>query len=342
MDIQGDIRSRAQRAVQQAMTDGYGRCLEVEFPPLLGGQRSASQFDDFDNIQELDQNRDWCVQFAPQLLPFAKSLFQKRSNSEDPWIWLIFGDSKECQLAQEEWSGQRYQQAAKFTTIEAVTKLYTSTNTNSNDSSSSSYSAPWGAAFASTMSKLLGKSQDESANSLVKQQADSSYSSNASSTTTASAATPAIHLICQPGNGGPVEDWINIQVLHTCAWNPSVVTIVVNGALDKVRDGYYPSFAFPKLAKTIPFYQSFTQAFYLKPIYEQGLYGWLYRQYPEPWQVILQTKQDEEEAIKIISNRRQRGGRLVEERIALISEQRPTYRQAVQALVQAAAKESNE
>ena len=28
---------------------------------------------------------------------------------------------------------------------------------------------------------------------------------------------PTVHLVCQPGNGGPVEDWCNVETLHTNA-----------------------------------------------------------------------------------------------------------------------------
>lgn len=44
------------------------KLLEVEFPPLLGGEKSKSQFDDFDNIQELDRNKDWTMLLAPMFL----------------------------------------------------------------------------------------------------------------------------------------------------------------------------------------------------------------------------------------------------------------------------------
>ena len=35
---------------------------------LLGGYQSKSQFDDFDNIQELDKNKDWTMLLAPMFL----------------------------------------------------------------------------------------------------------------------------------------------------------------------------------------------------------------------------------------------------------------------------------
>ena len=66
--------------------------------------------------------------------------------------------------------------------------------------------------------------------------------------------------------------------------------VIVNGALDKVRDGYYPAVFFPKLAATVDrFYKRFDSAFYLKPITDKGIYGWLFRVYGEPWQIYLQT-----------------------------------------------------
>ena len=64
--------------------------------------------------------------------------------------------------------------------------------------------------------------------------------------------------------------------------SPDTVMVIVNGALDKVRDGYYPGIFFPKLAATVDrFYKKFESVFYLKPISDKGVYGWLYRVYPE-------------------------------------------------------------
>jgi hypothetical protein len=69
-----------------------------------------------------------------------------------------------------------------------------------------------------------------------------------------------------------VEDWINCEILHnaasgtnsvggggigaTTATTTTTTTVIVNGALDKVRDGYYPSIFFPhwrqRLIDSIP------------------------------------------------------------------------------------------
>jgi hypothetical protein len=40
-------------------------------------------------------------------------------------VWLILPDSKERELAKQEWQGGRYRNAAQFTTIEAATEHYT-------------------------------------------------------------------------------------------------------------------------------------------------------------------------------------------------------------------------
>ena len=84
---------------------------------------SKSQFDDFDNIQELDKNKDWTMQLAPTFL--GEQEYQKGR------VWLIFPDLKECELAKAEWAGQRYQEAT-FTTIQAVTN-YLATGVNNNE-----------------------------------------------------------------------------------------------------------------------------------------------------------------------------------------------------------------
>ena len=61
--------------------------LEIEFPPLLGGDQSKSQFDDFDNIQELDKNKDWTMLLAPLFL--GETMYQNGNT------WLIFpGESQ--------------------------------------------------------------------------------------------------------------------------------------------------------------------------------------------------------------------------------------------------------
>ena len=261
LDIQQEFRTLAKKAVQAAIdaskkSSNKAPRLEIEFPPLLGGDKSKSQFDDFDNVQELDSNKDWTMQFAP--------MFFDQKSYADGKTWLTFPDLKECELARKEWQGGRYQ-AATFTTIEAATEFLVG---------GGSYDAPWGAAIANVANKVLGAGDKGGDAGLL-------GDSKALDTLREGENSPStLNLVIQPGNGGPVEDWINCEKISDAS--PETVMVIVNGALDKVRDGYYPGVFFPKLATTVDrFYKNFESAFYLKPISDKGVYGWLYRVYPE-------------------------------------------------------------
>jgi hypothetical protein len=306
-DIPGKLRQIAAPAIDRAIADGI-LLLEVDFPPLLG--EAKSNFDDFDNLSELDANRDWCVQLIP--------LLRSRSSS----AWLIFPDDKECELAKREWTGQFYRKNTKFTSIRAACEAV-----------GAKFTKAWGTRLAETANRVVQGGDGILADSsmLDDLNADSSSSN-----------TPFLQLVCQPGNGGPVEDWINVECLHnhhrrvdstavsssSIQQQPPVPTCIVNGALDKVRDGYYPSIFFPALAQKTDFYRTFEGAFVLKPITDKGVYGWLFRVYPEPWQVILQT-----------ASRNSKGKVVVTDTVVFTSNTRPSYTQAVQALVLAALKQ---
>ncbi|GAX09652.1 hypothetical protein FisN_19Lh117 [Fistulifera solaris] len=290
LDIQGEFRKIAAKAILQAIRDGQTQ-LEIDFPPLIGGGSSKTAFDDFDNIQELNANRDWCVPLAPQIVLPSKQQ------------WLILPDDKECELAQKEWGGgQLFRRSAKFTSIRAALVQV---------AGESQVTKAWGSTIAATLNKLSG------GDGIL---ADSSLLDDLSDTVD----LERLYLVCQPGNGGPVEDWINVEQLHRSSPR-NTVTCIVNGALDKVRDGYYPALFFPALAKTVPFYQDFEAVFFLKPISDKGLYGWLYRVYPEPWQVILQIPEQQQKGSQSVIS--------VQELVALTSTKRPSYSDAVQAMV---------
>lgn len=318
LDIQGDFRKLAKEAVSAAINDkkntGQESLLEIEFPPLLGGDKSKSQFDDFDNIQELDSNKDWTMQFAPLF-------FDSTTNSGNEYIdgktWLIFPDLKECELARVEWQGSRYN-AATFSTIEAVTEFL---------DGEGSYSAPWGAAIAKGVNSIMGSAtaSDKEGDAGLLGDTDSL---SALPTDDSGRPIPAtLNLVIQPGNGGPVEDWINCEKIYNAA--PDSTMVIVNGALDKVRNYYYPSIFFPKLAATVErFYKKFDSVFYLKPISDKGVYGWLYRVYPEPWQVVLQT-------VKEGKN----GANYVEDTVVYVSEERPSYNEALSRMLEGARKQ---
>jgi len=88
MNTQSSIRSLSAAAVKSARNNGV-LSLEIEFPPLLGGQSSKSALDDYTNIDVLDANRDWTIEFI------RDGLFSQFK--ED--VWVVFGDETELQLA---------------------------------------------------------------------------------------------------------------------------------------------------------------------------------------------------------------------------------------------------
>jgi Domain of unknown function (DUF1995) len=301
-DIQGTFRTIAAQALGKALKDRK-QLLEIDVPPFIGGDQSKSQFDDYDNIQELDSNRDWCVQWVP--------LFSINKISSN--VWFILPDDKECELAKNEWTGQRFRKSMKFTSIRAVCEALLTEN------AMKSYQKAWGSSFAERINKLQG-GDGILADSSTLDRLDLSD-------------TNRLHLVCQPGNGGPVEDWINVEQIHRSSnLQEGGATIVMNGALDKVRDGYYPALFFPALAKTVPFYRQFEPILFAKPISDKGLYGWLYRVYPEPWQVILQVARP--------STKPNDSTFLVENIVVLVADRRPSYAEAINAMVRESAQQS--
>ena len=218
---------------------------------------------------------------------------------------------KECELGKQEWAGGRYQEAT-FTTIEAVTN-YVATGSNSGGSSGGGYDAPWGSSIMSGLSKMMG-GDDGDAGLLGDQAALDPIIDGENSPAT-------LWLVIQPGNGGPVEDWINCEKMSVA--QPDTPVVIINGALDKVRGGFYPAVFFPKLAATIDrFYNKFESTLYLKPFSDKGVYGWLYRCYPEPWQVVWENVKPGKD-----------GNPEVEYVVVDVLDQRPSYADVISTLL---------
>ena len=255
-------------------------------------------------------------------------------------VWFILPDDKECEIAKIEYLEQlRYQptDTIRFTSIRAAFAA-TATNTNGG------YKKAWGTSLAETMNQLQGGDgilADSSTldDLMAVKDGDRDVQSK----------KRRIQLICQPGNGGPVEDWINVEQFcyntnqnknnndNDSHHSPVTATIIVNGALDKVRDGYYPPIFFPALAKTIPFYQQQCEAIlFVKPITDKGLYGWMYRVYPEPWQIVLQLPRRQKSSSTYTNKNGDEMKLVVDDIVVLISNTRPTYQEAVNAMVQEA------
>ena len=176
----------------------------------------------------------------------------------DGELWLAFPDRKELELAREEWPGASYAKAT-LTTLEDAAEVL-----------SGSSDQAWGAAFARAAEGLLGTS-----NLGAKPE-----------TTTAPA--PRVVVAVQPGDGGPLEDWLNLE---RCQPSDGLL-VSVNGAFDKLRGGFYPRPLFPKLAECVDRFVVDAEALVvLKNVADKGRAGWLFRVYPEPWQLFAQGKE---------------------------------------------------
>ena len=176
----------------------------------------------------------------------------------DGELWLAFPDRKELELAREEWPGAAYAKAT-LTTLEDAAEVL-----------SGSSDQAWGAAFARAAEGLLGTS-----NLGAKPE-------------TTSAPAPRVVVAVQPGDGGPLEDWLNLE---RCQPSDGLL-VSVNGAFDKLRGGFYPRPLFPKLAECVDRFVVDAEALVvLKNVADKGRAGWLFRVYPEPWQLFAQGKE---------------------------------------------------
>ena len=276
-DVQSSIRRLALKAINQARLDGE-RLIELEFPPLLGGSQAKRATDDFTNIDVLDANRNWAMELSPSLASLKKGL------------WIVLPDAKELELTRENFPGGAYSQFTLTTLNEAATAVAG----GDRDVADGLFSAGW---LRKELRKVQPGTGDRESNKAVP------------------LPDPALILVVQPGDGGPLEDYLNVELLESSA----VPVLVLNGQLDRVREGYYNKFIFPKVASCAErFYSRFVPVFYLKPLVDKGFSGWLYRVYPEPWQVVLQQKEDGEEGVVVGS-----------------FDSRPTYRQSIELLKRA-------
>lgn len=100
---------------------------------------------------------------------------------------------------------------------------------------------------------------------------------------------PKLLLFVNPGFN--IAEWIDIPKVVAQAGNPPVV--IINGNLDRLRNGYYPSIFYPGLSKvSTQYYATATQACFLSPIAVGGnrLGAWLARVYPGQWEVLVRNK----------------------------------------------------
>ena len=244
-----DIRRTTAGALGRALADGR-ELLEIEFPPLL---EKKTQFDDYSNVEVLDANRDFAVQLA------LETSIQNVVADDKAALWLCFADEGEAELAAEAWPGKIYGTATQ-TYISAAVRAV-----------GAEPLMPMGSAAldaANAFGSLFGGKRSPAG------------------PPPPSPPPPALQLIVQPGDGGPMEDWLNLERLQV----PGTPMVCLNGALDKVTSGYYSNFLNPELGKCSErFFSRFEPVYYLKPIGSGR--GWLFRVYGEPWQCYRTTRE---------------------------------------------------
>jgi hypothetical protein len=98
---------------------------------------------------------------------------------------------------------------------------------------------------------------------------------------------PKLLIALSPGFN--VEEWIELA-----KWNlDTAPLIVINGNLDRLRQGYYPGLFYPGLARvTNSFYSKAVQIFFLQPVSISGdrFAGFTARAYPGEWETLLKSE----------------------------------------------------
>lgn len=200
---------------------------------------------DYSNVQVLDANRDFSMQLAIE--PRIRAVAPSTS------LWVVFPDNNEVELARKAWPGQRYQDATQTSIVDGVTAV------------GGDPLIPVGFRPALALMSIFG--------------------AGPAPAPVAELAPPKLQIVVQPGDCGPMEDWMNMERLKS----DGVPMVCFNGALDKVCSGYYGDLIFPNLAKCARnFFDKFEAGYYLKPV-DTGK-GWLYRVYPEPWQLYKELR----------------------------------------------------
>ena len=101
-----------------------------------------------------------------------------------------------------------------------------------------------------------------------------------------SEAPPKLLIAISPGFN--IDEWIELAKWDTT----KVPLIVINGNLDRLRQGYYPSIFYPGLTKVSKsFYSKFSQVFFLQPVSISGdrYAGYTARVYPKQWEILLKS-----------------------------------------------------
>ena len=198
------IRRATAAAVGRALADGV-ELMEVEFPPLL---ETKTQFDDFSNVEVLDANRDFGVQLATEP--------EIRGVASDAQLWLCFADEGEAELAREAWPGALYGAATSTYISAAGASLGLGPPATAS-------SAPALAAHLEALGFPVHAVKDVGGEPLMPMGSSALSAASMLGGLFGSPPPPpppppsqpaTLQLVVQPGDGGPMEDWLNLELLR--------------------------------------------------------------------------------------------------------------------------------
>jgi hypothetical protein len=109
-----------------------------------------------------------------------------------------------------------------------------------------------------------------------------------------SASSPKIIICIAPGFN--VEEWIDLAKIEDKRMQEGAALIVINGNLDRLRNGFYPGLFYPKIASVgKTFYNRFEQALYFSPVAVCGdrLGAWTAKLYNSKWEVLVKSNSQE-------------------------------------------------
>ena len=107
----------------------------------------------------------------------------------------------------------------------------------------------------------------------------------------AAASTPMPRLMIAVSPGFNIDEYINLAEIGS-KMAPDCPLLIINGQLDRIRNGYYPSLFYPGLAKTVPFYSSFSYIFWLANLSFDGnrFAGWISKTFDTEFEVFVRDK----------------------------------------------------
>lgn len=102
--------------------------------------------------------------------------------------------------------------------------------------------------------------------------------------------------------GFNINEWIDLSLFYDKLSKDACPIIVINGNLDRLRNGYYPSIFYPGLTKVSnSFYKRFDQALFLSPIALSGnrFAAWLIKEFKENcWNIVVKDSENQYQSIE--------------------------------------------